>query len=52
VGGVQQFPVDVELVLAPRVVADPYGGAAPPTGEVGEHSFTQVVFAADAVHDL
>ena len=50
--GVEKFAVDVELVLAPGVVAGTDRCAAPPSREVGKGAFAEVSFTADAVHHL
>jgi len=50
--GVEQGTVDVELVLAPRVVADTNWSTVLPSAQVLQLSLVQVSFAADAEHDL
>jgi len=49
---VEEFAVDIELRLIPRSVSDPHGAAPPPPGQLREEPFGQVMFAADAEHDL
>ncbi len=48
----EQLSVDVELALAPRIVADPHRRGLPPPRQVGKLAFGQVPLAADSEHDL
>ena len=48
----EQLSVDVELALAPGVVADPHRGGLAPARQVGQLPLGQVPLAADAEHDL
>jgi hypothetical protein len=48
----EQLAVDVDLTLAPGVVADPHGGGPPPARQVRQFPLGQVPLAADAEHDL
>ena len=48
----EHFAVDVELALAPGVVADPHRSGMPPAGQVRQRPLGQIPLAADAEHDL
>src|SRR5215218_5589302 len=49
---VEQLPVDVELRLAPRAVADAHRARVAPPAQVRQLALREVVLAADPVHDL
>src|SRR6185312_3550957 len=48
----EQFAVDVELALFPRVVANPNRRRVPPALQVPQLQLAEVPLTADAEHDL